>query len=124
MIPPNLKELFGDRYRIGHDPIAQTRTERNDPWMMALQGKRGIIYPHDENRLAVECRGSHARKILSAVPGATVHQRGETEWTILFDVADFDIVATIIRPKKRPAYTQEQRLAMSERMKTIRGNQK
>jgi hypothetical protein len=32
----NLAQMFGDRYRIGHDEAAVTWGERSDPWMMTI----------------------------------------------------------------------------------------
>lgn len=112
MNPPNLRELFGDRYRIGHDPAAVTWGERADPWMMTIPCQNGLIYPHGLNLLAVECLGQTARKLV-AIPGLTVHQRGDTEWTLLFDVGLFDLVAAVVKPRKRRKWSEEQRQAMA-----------
>jgi hypothetical protein len=49
----DLRKTFGSRFRIGHDPAAVTRTERNDPWMMLLC-ERGIIYPLRKRRVLSE----------------------------------------------------------------------
>jgi hypothetical protein len=48
MTPPNLKELFGNSYRIAHDPAAVTSAEKNDSWLMQIPCREhGIaIYPH------------------------------------------------------------------------------
>ncbi len=52
----NLRERFGDRYRIGHDPAAVTYAERQDRWMQTIPCTGGgvIIYPHGGDLLAVE----------------------------------------------------------------------
>jgi hypothetical protein len=53
--PPNLKKLFGDRFRIGHDTAAATVTEKADPWMMTLPCENGVIYPHGPSGLPADC---------------------------------------------------------------------
>jgi hypothetical protein len=41
--PPNLRDLFGDRFVISNDPAARSRKEKADPWMMTITGKIGTI---------------------------------------------------------------------------------
>jgi hypothetical protein len=107
----NLRERFGDRYRIGHDPAAETWGERDDPWMMTIPCVNGTIYPHGGSRLAAECYGPTARK-LKAIAGVTVHQQGDREWTMLFDVSLFDQVAEIMKPRKRRHLSPERARAI------------
>jgi hypothetical protein len=37
----------------------------------------------------------------SAIPGMTVHQHGETEWTLLFDLGLADAAFSIVKPRRR-----------------------
>src|SRR5262249_10805673 len=76
-------------------------------------------YPHGANRLAVECKGVTAKKLL-ALPGITVHQRGNTDWTLLFDVALAERVFAILKPRKRRKLSGEQKAANAERLKDHR----
>jgi hypothetical protein len=121
MIPLNLVELFGDRYRITFDEAynpSHVPRAKLDPWMMQIPCRgRGItIYPHGGNVLAIEV--DHRRNIakaLAALPGLKLWQDGD-EMTFLFDVALFPAVAEIVKPKRRPQYTAEQRDANRRRL--------
>ena len=119
VVPPNFHDLFGDRFQIGHDPAAKTPAEQRDPWMMTLLCENGLIYPHGANRLAVECKGVTGKKLL-AMSGITVHQQGDTEWTLLFDLAMADQVFDILKPRKRRTLSEEQKAANVERLKKHR----
>jgi hypothetical protein len=114
--PPNLRALFGDRFQIGHDPAAETAAERNDPWMMMLPCENGVIYPHGANRLAVECKTKTAHKLM-AISAITVQQHGDTECTLLFNLAMADQVFGIVKPRKRRKLSEEQKAANVERLK-------
>jgi hypothetical protein len=108
----NLRELFGERFRIGHDEAAATYAEKNDPWMMTILCDNGVIYPHGGSRLAAECYGPTARK-LKAIAGVTVHQQGDREWCMLFDVSIFEQVAEVMKPRKRRHLSPERARAIS-----------
>jgi hypothetical protein len=114
--PPNFQSVFGARYQIGHDPAAKTASEKADPWMMTLPCENGVIYPHGANRLAVECKTKTANKLM-AIPTITVHQHGDTEWTLLFDLEMADLVFGIVKPRKRRRLSEEQKAANAERLK-------
>lgn len=106
----NLAELFGDRYRIGHDEVAQTWGERADPWMMTILCRRGVIYPQGGDLLAVEVdyRPGIAKQ-LAALGGVRCVQDGDHEKTFVFPVALFDAVAAIVKPRKRRKLSPERR---------------
>ena len=84
--------------------------------MQTLLCQNGVIYPQGANRLAVECKGATATRLM-ALPGIAVHQQGDTEWTLIFDLAIFDAVAAIVRPKRRRLLSEEQKAANVERLK-------
>ena len=115
----NLKEFFGHRFNVGYDPAAETYAERQNPWMMTLCCMNGVIYPHGSTLLAVECKGTTAKRLMD-LPGVTVHQQGDMEWTLLFDVAIFEAVAAIVKPRKRRRLTEDQRAGNVERLKAFR----
>src|SRR5262245_36652859 len=115
----NLAEQFGDVYRIGHDAAAESR---NDPWGMTLPCRFGTIYPFGGDKLAVDIdyHPAAARKV-AAIPGVRVHQDGEWrgEMTFVFNVALFDAVAAIVKPKRLPGprrLSEEQREANVARL--------
>jgi hypothetical protein len=105
----NLAERFGDRYRITFDaPREERRQAKHDPWLHQIPCKFGTIYPFGGNRLAVDCDYCpRVCKQLVALPGLTLHQHGDHEQTFTFDVADFDAVAAIVRPRRRRQLSPE-----------------
>jgi hypothetical protein len=48
--------------------------------------------------------------------GLACHQDGGADKTFLFEAADFDRVAAVVRPHRRPRYTAAQRRAMADRL--------
>jgi hypothetical protein len=121
---PNLKELFGDRYRIGHDSAADKPSERKDPWLTTIPCRGGVvIYPHGANVLAVEIdfRPNLAKR-LAAIPGVRLHQCGDREKTFLFPVDLFDKVAELVRPKRKRRWNEEDRKAQAERFARTKGS--
>jgi hypothetical protein len=103
----DLKARFGREYRIGLDPAAKSEA---DPWMFTLPGRRGFIYPHGGEALAVEVDGRPIlAKRVAAIPGVVLHQGGDREMTFLFPVALFDRVAELVQPRRRRRLSPEQR---------------
>ena len=110
----NLRETFGNRWRIGWDSAYDPRhvaKEDRDPRMMEIRCKGGItIYPQGSTKLAVECdyHPQIARQ-LGSIPGVKLTQDGDHEKTFVFDVSLFDHVAAIVNPKRKRQLTEENR---------------
>jgi hypothetical protein len=102
MLCPNLKQLYGDKYRLAHDPVVRSRKEKTDPWLMTLPCKFGTIYPHGAGRLAVEIdyHLGKARQI-AQIEGVQLAQDGDNERTYVFPVEVFEQVAQVVRPYRR-----------------------
>jgi hypothetical protein len=102
MTCPDLARLFGDKFKLAHDPVARSRREKADPWLMTMPGRFGTIYPHGPGRLAVEV-DDHLGKArqLAQLPGVEHHQVGDHEQTLVFPVELFERVAQVIRPYRR-----------------------
>jgi len=95
-MPINLRERFGDRFRISFDPA---HTRKADPWMMLLTFRGGNIYPHGGQHLAIEIEG---RRFLRAKLAAyQCIQDGDDFQAFRFHVDEFDAVAAIVRPHRR-----------------------
>jgi hypothetical protein len=108
----NLRERFGERYRIGFDEAAEGK---NDPWEMTILGRFGTIYPHGGDYLAVEIdRHPRIAKQVAAIPGVVLHQDGDDEKTFVFPVSLFDQVAAIVEPKRIKQLTGEQKAKLVE----------
>jgi hypothetical protein len=116
----DLRELSAGRYKVTYDPAYDPRKvprDKRDPWMMQIPCRGGItIYPHGGSTLAVEVNGH--KNITAALRklGLCVHQDGDAEKTFLFDAADVDRVAAIVRPHRRRRWSDEERRAAGERL--------
>lgn len=118
----DLKERFGDRFRVTYEDsyYAQygpnARTE--DPWYMVIPCKWGHVYPAGPDTLAASVDGyPRIAARLKRLRCCRVHQDGDFgELTVLFDVVDFDKVAKIIRPHRKRRWTEEQKQQARERL--------
>ena len=116
MNPPDLRALFGSRYRIAYDPAASDEPGgRKDPWLYIIPCRKGHIYPHSSDRLALWWE-SKAR-LDRQCPALTMHLDGDDEKVYLFRPEDFPAVAKVARParkrKGRPLTAEERRKAVT-----------
>jgi len=115
----NLRDRFGDRFRIGFDPAydpARRPKDKLDPWMMLLEFPRGSIYPHGGELLAVEVEGRRfLRKRLLQLRCLGLKQDGDDFQGWTFHVADLDAVAEIVRPRRRRTLSDVQMALLRER---------
>jgi hypothetical protein len=117
----NLLELFGKAYRVDFDPAFDPRhvlQDKLDPWMMLLESRLGTIFPHGGNLLAVEVKGRPSvRRKLDALPCCRRCQIGEGYGCWTFPVDCFDKVAAIVKPRRKRAWSDEQRQKAAEQLK-------
>jgi hypothetical protein len=104
---PDLAGLYGDKYQLSRDPAAGPGD--TDPWVVTLPCRYGVIYPHGPDTLAVEVDGHPKVAARLRRMGLKAQQDGDGEWTFLFDVADFDRVAEVVRPRRRRVLSPEGR---------------
>jgi len=105
--PLNVKELFGNRYRIECDPAAKSEPYgRRNPWNFIIQCKYGEIYPFSDQLLAVLVVGPKKVAQLRRV-GYTLHQDADGEAVYLFPADRFDDVARLVHPRKRKRISTE-----------------
>ncbi len=109
MTSPDLRALYGARFRITFDEAAEGRSGRNDPWMVQIPcaGKRIMIYLHGAGLLAVQCdnRPSIAKRLADL--GLRLVQDGDAEKTFVFPVERFEDVAAIVKPRRRRVLSEE-----------------
>lgn len=74
---------------------------RIDPWQLEIVCMKGSIYPHGGTRLQAYTDRNLTRKRLKVLPCVTVHQDGDFETTVIFDVLEFARVAEVMKPRKR-----------------------
>jgi len=112
----NLKERFGKKYRIGHDPAAKHEPGgMSDPWMFTIRCQFGEIYPYGGEKLAFHCTGSIVRqKIKEAFPDMEISNWSDDgEAIFIFYVEEFPKVAKFAKPRRRRqvSESEKQRLA-------------
>ena len=88
------------RFRV-RGTLDRVKGSRIDPWDLEILCLKGTIYPHGGTLLQAYTDRMHARKRLKALPCVMVHQDGDFETTVIFDVRDFAAVAGVMRPRKR-----------------------
>ena len=121
----NLRSRFGQRYRAayGEDYHAEygAGARVDDPWLMAISCQNGHICPWGGSILAActKAAGSVANR-LKALPFTTVAQDGSDGSNVLFDVVHFDLVAKIMKPRRRRRLSPEARRAAGERLAKYR----
>lgn len=106
--PLNLKNLFGDRYKIELDEATHCRGEsKKDPWYFQIPCKFGHIYPHSSNQLGYYCNGPRLMKRLQREhPEIEISQEGDFEAIFLFSPPQFDMIATYAHPKRKRRVTE------------------
>lgn len=100
--------------KISFDPAGESK---NDPCMMEIECAKGVIYPHSNTHLALECKTYTAKQILNLVPNTIVHQQGDSEWTILFSLEDFGKVTEVVKPRKRRMLSEQRKAQAIERLR-------
>ena len=115
----NLKERFGDRYKVeyeeSYDAEHSEHGRAEDPWLMLTPCRHGFICPWGAENLAActKTAGSVAKR-LKALPFTTVIQDGDDGANVMFHVKHFDAVARIMKPCKRRRLSAEHRARLAE----------
>lgn len=119
----NLKELYGEVYRVKMDSTYKEERrlgncERYDPWLQFIHGTRGHVYPYGDDWLVASCnsRLGVARQV-AELPTAKVWREGEDGLDVLFKVGDMEAVASHLKLRIRPRLSEEQRRAKAERLR-------
>lgn len=111
----NLKDLFGDRYRVAYEESYYAERGENgrlpQPELLLIPGRVGHVFPWDHERLAVSVDG-HPKiagmvKRLSFVEVVQDGDFGELTATFLVD--HFPKVADIVHLRRRRQISDEQR---------------
>ena len=119
----NLKQQFGDCYKITFDPAYDPQNrpkDKLDPWYIQIACQRGVIYPHGGDRLAAEIEGRpRTARRLRELPCTEVFPDGNNDLAVTFDARDFEKVAELIKPRRRRRVSEENRRKASERMRRL-----
>ncbi len=122
----DLREQFGDRYRITFDPVIDPRGKWRDlidPWLHTIECRYGTIYPYGTKHLAIDIDNhSFIARQVAELSGSELVQDGDFEKTVKFPLDQFDAVAAIVKPHKRPRYSEERRQRLRQNMVALREN--
>ncbi len=121
----NLRERFGDTYRVAHEGAYCAEygpnAHREDPWLTVIPCENGHICPWGRSTLtACTTSAGSVAKRLKVLPFTSVAQDGTDGANVLFDVEHFDAVARIMKPRRRRRLSPEARRAAGERLAKYR----
>ena len=117
----NMRECFGDRFKIGHDPAYdKERPEfraQEEPWLQLILCQNGEIGPSGGEHLlaCTKNRGTVATR-LEALDCVVVVQDAYDGTNMKFHIRDFEAVAKLMRPRKRRRLSEAQREVAVERL--------
>jgi hypothetical protein len=115
----NLRDYFGDCLQIGYDPAFYAehgeRARTDDPWLQVIHCQHGEIYAQGGTRLVASSyrRGAIATRLLK-LPCARVERDGDDGVDISIELADFTLVAELMRPRRRRMLSVAQRQALAD----------
>lgn len=118
----DLRQRFGDRYRVEYDESYYAeygpRAWTEDPQFQVIPCQHGDICPWGGSQLAA-CtkRAGIITNRLRALSFVEVVQDGDDGINAVFDVAYFDRVAGIMKPRRRRRLSPEARRAAGERLR-------
>jgi hypothetical protein len=107
----DLRATFRGRFRFTWDEADYA--ERPDlrkveaPWLKRIACRYGFICPHGRRRL--QAYATTRRRALAALPGVTMHQQGDREIIVTFDVADIEGVAHVLGARRPRRVSDETR---------------
>jgi len=110
--PLNLKELFGDKYKIAIDESASCPGESKDnPWYYQIPCKFGHIYSYSDKELGFYCESGKIRNRLHQehTDIEITNWSDDGEAVFLFTPDQFKIVAEFAKPKRKRRLSQEHR---------------
>ena len=127
-MPIDLKATYGDDYRIELDESyfaeSGSSTKRcSNPWYFQIPGRLGHVAPYSGSRMIASLdpqKSNYRVKRLLELPGVEPFQVGDCEASVLFGLADFRAVAKFLGLRKRRKMSEEQRVAASDRLKSLR----
>ena len=119
----NLLDVFEHWYRItfedGYDP-ANVPRRCLDPWLMRIPCRYGEISVAGGKTLCWSCdEHPKIRNRVAALDRVEILTVGDRDLTVHFDVTDFDLIAGIVRPKKKPGMSAAERVKRSIWMRNL-----
>jgi hypothetical protein len=102
-MPINLKTAYGFLYKITFDPAAaiEGQSKADRLWLQQIPCKYGHIFVHGHETLGAYAKGRLITGKLAALPGVRVHQRGDSEVSVVFSPEVFPAVADLLQARRR-----------------------
>jgi len=92
-------------------------------WFVEILCQNGLIYPHGRTVL-LACAKAGVCPNVSKVADTDTHQTDNKAHVFRFPLERLDQVAAILKPRKRPTYSQETLDAKREQLRAARERQK
>lgn len=105
----DLRERFGDRYRIAFEEQYRRWPQRDWPWLARIRCRHGFVAPFGGELLQAFTGRPRIGRRLRSLP-FVLHARGDHETVIRFHISDVAEVLAILQPRRRrPALGDEQK---------------
>jgi hypothetical protein len=102
----DLKQCFGQRFRIVRDPAASERSQ--DPWYWVIPCRYGEIYPLGGQMVAAMVASIRvALELERRTPGLCRYQTAEDAIVFVFEVGLVEVVAARIGARRRRTLSRE-----------------
>jgi hypothetical protein len=98
----NLRERFGERYEITHDPAYDPELDASEEaWLQQIPCEHGLIWPYGGDLLGVSVdKPNPIVEVVRRLPFVTVRQEGDDGINASFPVEHFDAIAKIMKPRR------------------------
>ncbi len=117
MLPVDLKDLFGDRYRVALDESARHESgAKKDLWYFMLLCRYGSIYPFSARLLAFHCtaRGIRTRLHRDHPEIEVRNLSDDGEAIFLFRPDQIELVAEYAKPRRKRRISEKERDRLAE----------
>ena len=125
----DLKKEYGKKYRIFMDEAWYIETAESNPdkmkdkhWYYEIRGKYGVIYLYGVDKLAVRITANRIKNRIKTEYKdiLSLYLEAEDESIFLFNPEYFEVVAKIIKAKKKRQITEEQKVKLVEAGRNFR----
>jgi hypothetical protein len=122
----DLKKQYGKKYRIftdeawaAEDSQSNPDKVKDKPWYYEIRGKYGVIYLYGDNKLAVRITGNRIKSRIKTEYKdiLSLYIEAENESIFLFNPENFEIVAGLIKARRKKQISEQERL----RLRSISG---
>lgn len=111
----DLKQLADRKYKIRLDESYEA-DQGGKEWYYQIPCKHGHIFVQGKSELGVFTNKPNINKFLKEISGLRKLQIGDKEFSYGFPPELMDQVAEVMRARRRPRLSDEQRQAMSDRI--------